>query len=1846
MAPSMTTNAFTFIVPQASAATRGGAAVRAAATAQTLFPQSRIKHSVAVGSERGEGGRTPISADPGEDVVVLHLANGPTLVLHPESAYDLMRAQQDPKAQARGASGGEHEAGEVEVPAQLGWPGLEAAAHDRGASRGFLGRVSIEAFEVLTGVSKAAAADMTADLVVKLVDSQVEPGVYALSATELPNLKKTQKPIARVPAAARPILVLVHGTFSTTEGTFKKLWLDHPRLVAGLFDHYGGAVYALDHKTLGDSPISNALTLAKALPQGARLHLVTHSRGGLVAEVMARVCHDRAVGADDFAAFEGDAYAVHRRELQELATLVRDRDIKVERVVRVACPARGTLLASKRLDAYVSVLKWTLELAKIPVAPEIVDFLGAVAQRRADPLKIPGLEAQVPYRPLINWLHAAKEPIAGELRVISGDIEGDSLASWLKTLVADAYYWTDNDFVVQTRSMYGGSPRKSGATFMYDRGGTVSHFNYFANKLTAEAITEALVSAAPAGFRTIGPLSWSGEDSSGVRGARAGATQGDRPALFLLPGILGSNLAVDGERVWVSWRLVNSLKRLEYAAGQQNVAPDGPIEAVYRDLTAYLERTHDVVEFGYDWRKPIEDEAKRLGAAIRAALDARASGVPVRILAHSMGGVLARTMQLECPEVWEDMMARDGARLLMLGVPNAGSWAPMQVLSGDDTFGNMIVSTGALLTDHKARALMAAMPGFIQLQAALLDPALGLDRSEQWKKLADDDLARVRDYNFWHTDGAQLNPYTWGVPAQDVLDKAVALRRALDRQRDETLPQYSDRIALVVGKSSFTPDGYDTGEQGLFYLDSADGGDGRVTLASALLPGVPTWQLDTAHGSLPADERAFAAYGELLEKGSTELLPPLATAGTRGGPLAPSACVASRPSRARMEHKPPESPGAVFLQGTTDTRAPRAARTPALQVNVVNGDLMFERLPLMLGHYTSTRLTGTERVMDALIGKRMSQALAMGKYPDRPGSHRVFVNACQDPENPWQGPRPEAVIAVGLGPEGKLRPSDLRSTVVDGVIAWAQRLLESRDGHADVFEMAATLIGSGGIGVSVGESAQAIVRGVQDANVRLTEQNWPTLTRLHLIDLYMDRAGEAWRALQVASAGTAGLCHLAPTIPQRPGALERPFDSGYRGADYDFISAVEGVGDDKQPAFLYTLDTRRARTEVRAQATQVQLLRGLLNSTGAADSDDPQLGHTLFELLVPLELRPFLAGTTDMQLELDRSSASIPWELLDTSDEQGSADTTPWAIRAKLLRKLRTQKFRSQVVDASADASVLIIGEPECNAARYDRLPHARDEAEAVSNRFGDIVAGARADPQSPAPYVKALISANPSLPGPDARMVMNALFERPWRIVHIAGHGELPLQNNARGVVLSDGFLGANEIRNLRVVPELVFVNCCHLASFGQRQIFQPSAEERASFAAGVAEALIEIGVRCVVAAGWAVSDVAAKAFANKFYDALLSGRRFIDAVSLARKEAFAAGGNTWAAYQCYGDPDWRFVRATSDAQRPLPAATDELAGIASAPGLIAALRTLEVRSKYQRVPGEAQRGQLRYLENRFASAWGSTGSVAEAFAAAWDAAGDPRAAGDWYERAVEAADGTATFRALEQLVNVRIRSSVEACRASAADADRARLHEAREAIEKHVCDLEKLLALRPSMERASLMGSAHKRLAIIARLAKNGQAEQHALECALKHYRDAENLGGAANDPETFYPLYNRLVVELCLGAQASAGGVVADIARLRRLLQGRLAAAPDFWSKVGESDLRLLEAVMEAKLAAERPLIEAGYRDLHERVSAVRNWASVYDTAAFLLDTYDARSSDDREQAAAAAIRRLLLGFASAA
>jgi hypothetical protein len=1303
--------------------------------------------------------------------------------------------------------------------------------------------------------------------------------------------------------------------------------------------------------------------------------------------------------------------------------------------------------------------------------------------------------------------------------------------------------------------------------------------------------------------------------------------------VFVLPGILGSNLAVDGTRIWLGFHFLNGLRKPAWdPATASHVTPDGPIGLSYDALIAHLGHTHEVIAFAYDWRRPIEDEARRLADAVDAALTARAgSGKPVRLLAHSMGGLVARTMRLERPKTWARMMAVDGARLLMLGTPNGGSWAPMQTLSGDDTFGNALVAFGSIFDNGGARKTMAGMPGFIQLQAALLDPAQGLDKAATWQKLADDDMAVLRARSIWHDEGAQRRIYEWGAPPQSVLDQAVTLRKRLDDQVP-ALSVDAAKMLLVVGHADQTPIGIvQDDNDGLEYLESTDG-DGRVPLPSALLPGVRTWKLDAEHGKLPDVASAFDAYVELLATGETASLAALTAGAARGAPsfeLA-RAPTCSRPSRGLFTSLPPSTPAdAMTVRRSADAeRAGTHGKASALRVGVRNANLTFVSEPLLVGHYRALALTGSEAVIDRLVAGAMSQSLAAGLYPLATGTHEIFDNRRPDPEDTFVMARPEAVIVVGLGDEGKLRPTELVYTVCQAVLAYARRFAERAGGSATHFELATTLIGSGGTGFTPGSAAQLIAQGAYEANQKLQEAGWPQLAKLSFVEFYLDRASDAWRALQVQAQAAPNRLELVGRVETGEGAIRRSLDANYRGANYDFISALPGVREGGEPTILYTLDTRRARTEVRGVRAQGTLLSKLVETGSNSANNDAQIGRTLFKLLVPVEMEPFLGGTSEMLIELEGGTAVIPWELLDTDrNAQSGADDRPWAIRSKLLRKLRTRDFRVQVSDASADDSVLVIGTPLCDPPYLD-LPAARAEAMAVAAQLASGAAG------TPASKVRALVSGKD-----DARTVINALFETPYRVVHIAGHGAPGLSG---GVVLSGGtFLGASEVQAMRTVPELVFLNCCHLAGRDASTTLQPEYD-RARFAANIAQALIEVGVRCVIAAGWAVEDGPAEIFATEFYAALLRGERFINACAIAREAAWRANprGNTWAAYQCYGDPGWTWQRSRGAAQRPPPVA-DVYAGVSSPVELALALETLAIRSRLGDFDPTRQLDELKYLDTSFAAGWGRMGAVAEAFGVAYGELGESAKAIEWFGVAVNAADGSASFKAAEQLGNHLTRHGETL-------ADEA---QAREMVEAGIAQLTEVAAMHRTAERESVLGAAYKRL-VMVEARRDTDANRLACMKALKlmaaHYDAAETLARQSGAGNVFYPAKNSIGATLRMAwlEGRAPRGLAARMEALRQELTESAAKQPDFWSVVGQSELKMLEALARGALADVGDELVKTLRELKARVASVRMWNSVNADARFTLAPYQALASKAGVDAEVRAAKQLLVCFADLA
>ncbi len=330
-----------------------------------------------------------------------------------------------------------------------------------------------------------------AQFIAERLESRLEPGPGLYRCPSPRHLGAAAQPEDL--AGDRPALVLLHGTASSAEGSFGGLAAEGAGAWDALRRDYGERIFAFEHHTLTQSPLDNAAELLDRLPRNARLHLVSHSRGGLVGEILARGHAGRTAFAElDFQVFErdrrdraGDVDAMRR-----LNALLGEKQVRVERFVRVACPAAGTTLASGRLDLYLNVLFNLLKRLPFLQQTLVFDFLAdltkAVAKQRIDPASLPGLEAMMPESPLVRVLNNPNHVHPSELTVIAGDVKASGFLRRLQILAADLYYGSEHDLVVNTDAMYGGAPRTVAPRYYFAHNERVDHFRYFLNPETRQ----------------------------------------------------------------------------------------------------------------------------------------------------------------------------------------------------------------------------------------------------------------------------------------------------------------------------------------------------------------------------------------------------------------------------------------------------------------------------------------------------------------------------------------------------------------------------------------------------------------------------------------------------------------------------------------------------------------------------------------------------------------------------------------------------------------------------------------------------------------------------------------------------------------------------------------------------------------------------------------------------------------------------------------------------------------------------------------------------------------------------------------------------------------------------------------------------------------------------------------------------------------------------------------------------------------------------------------------------------------------------------------------------------------
>ena len=1727
------------------------------------LPNFRVSDAVQLTSDRASATYEYIRDLDDDDVVELifedNIRRWVTVAeLEKDYKYSLSRGEAD---------------GVIEIPTQL--PTVTSKPQtSRGVAAWTLKALRVIKFDPVKATASAIAATWDAKLMPK-------PGLYRLTEAGILNGRKPlTNPQAEI-GTGKPILLFLHGTFSSTEGSFGKL----PQNVwERLHKQYGDQIYGYDHYTLSVSPIHNAIDLVRQLPKNSILHLVTHSRGGLVGELLSR--RGRTNGEKAFDDIDLKLAAAHlqttdgEQDLVTFAKLLESKNIRVERFVRIACPARGTSIASGRLDRWlelvVNVLSKVLDPTTRTVMSVLTDLLLDLKKQAANPEAMPGLAAMVPESGFIRMINRPDVAVDTHLCVIAGDVEKSNIVGRLAIFFTDLFYSEDHDLVVETRAMYGGASRKNGLYFFH-KGTDVNHFHYFSSLRTAEKIADALT-VTPSeletkGFRLLDEA-YRGEAVAELELVARSFQQRSnlsQPVVYIVPGIMGSHLAESGNRIWLQLLALarGGIANLQIA--NTNIRPHSIVSMAYGDLVKYLSATHEVIPFPYDWRISILSEADRFGQVINAKLEeTRETKQPIRIIAHSMGGLITRAMISQCPDVWEKIGERDGSRFIMLGTPNRGAHKIPRLILGQEKTLRMLAMLDFRNSPARLLEVISRFPGVLQLLPM------------------DDELWDFLDANTWNKFPS-TGRFSWVKPLQKDLDEAKKFHAVLNARK--ITPQ--DPILYVAGFAEGAPMRVDLADNGEIIFRGTNEGDGTVTWRSGILPELEdrTWYMQVAHGDMANHKPSFAAIYDLLQEGATTRLsrvPPQLARGVEATYVLPDEQVEIYPIQADLEQT---------VLGAAPVAVEVAPLEP-IKVSVAHGNLSFCSNPVAVGHYEGDGIFSAERDLDYHLDGRLSARHRLGLYPGAEGTAEVILS---------DGSRkPGGAIVVGLGKAGELSPRKLTQSFANALREYGIQAVEDKKPIKDgKLAVSTLLIGTGGMGLSVANSVDAILSGVIQANRSFAQVEGPLqsirISEIQFIELFKDQAILATRALRNYNKKPEFAVDLV--MKSLRGGFQR---LAYEEAPGWWTRIHVRAGENN--SLIFTLPTERARAEESQLGVQRTNIENLIAQAVKNPRWDQGQATAIFELMIPNRIKGSFRDLNNVLIVLDPVAAHFPWELLY---DRRTGQDKPLVVQMGLIRQFTTSTFQERVLDVN-NRNILVVGNPANTPKGFADLPGAQQEAALVAARFKEQ-------------KYEVIQEINT-----ESTSIMNSLFANDYRVLHLAGHGvyrypperpgvEKPEQYT--GMVLGNGvFLTANEIEKKTEIPELVFINCCHLGTIDAPEGSASHAFNE--FAASLSEKLINMGVKAVIAAGWAVDDAAAITFADVFYDHLLKGAEFGNAVLEARKATYELHSdrtNTWAAYQCYGDPAYRLVVSKDDS----PKSGEKFVHMEEA---YLEVKKLSGLAKTSSVQGIAPlRKRLDALEQRITEErrdWLNDSSLQEALGEAFSDLLMFEKAATYYDLAIKNSSCVASIKSIEQLANCRIRLAVQTFQK-----DPGYYKEARSIIEGHIADLRSLIkTVGDTSERWSVVGSGYKRLAQLSR----GKSVK-TFEMALKEMEAAYDRARecAADDA---YPLTNALVAKLVRAVRAGDPEELKNrlpeweklTETAAKLAEMRKVNAPDdFWASIGTTDVRLIERMLAYVKASSKnggkPKLEElvdEYKQTWIRYGSARELNSVIEQYAFLV------------------------------
>lgn len=302
------------------------------------------------------------------------------------------------------------------------------------------------------------------------------------------------------------------------------------------------------------------------------------------------------------------------------------------------------------------------------------------------------------------------------------------------------------------------------------------------------------------------------------------------PKVFVLPGIMGSKLGKPPSGVlWIDPSKIAAGRLADLALPDEAaLRPLGVLLFSYAKLHLQLKiHGYDSSFHPYDWRLGLDELGAQLAARIAS------SGKPVNLVAHSMGGLIARAAARILPR----RMLR---KIIMLGTPHGGSFASVQTLRGTYPFlRKMSALDRRHSAEHLAAKVFATFPGLYHMlpvshgggRMDLLDPAA------------------------WPQEGPRPDP--------QLLSQVAAARKCL--------APIDSRMFQVIGVNQETVVGARRIAAGFEYAMSKNG-DGTVALSSARRPKLKSYFIAELHGNLANNAQVIRAILDLLQSGRTQAL--------------------------------------------------------------------------------------------------------------------------------------------------------------------------------------------------------------------------------------------------------------------------------------------------------------------------------------------------------------------------------------------------------------------------------------------------------------------------------------------------------------------------------------------------------------------------------------------------------------------------------------------------------------------------------------------------------------------------------------------------------------------------------------------------------------------------------------------------------------------------------------------------------------------------------------------------------------------------------------------------------------